>query len=233
MRKYVYLALLSLWLKKILKGKGDSMKKVLGVFVSVGLVLSSLSGLSVSAEAENNVTSNEKKMSKDFQSVIQTPETTNSIREKATFKMDKTKKYKEKEFIIKFKNDYNVNSLGNVTNTLGLSKAKELGPKTQLLKYKSNKKLEEVLNLLNSLPQVDYAEPNDLLQPATTSGPRAVPDPRFGELWGLKNTGQVIDGNPGVSGIDVKAKMLGPKQRGAQPWLWPSLIRERILTIQT
>jgi subtilisin family serine protease len=53
---------------------------------------------------------------------------------------------------------------------------------------------------LESDPRVDWAQPNYLLHTA------AIPnDPRFGELWGLHNTGQAVSGTPGVADADIDA----------------------------
>jgi serine protease len=53
---------------------------------------------------------------------------------------------------------------------------------------------------LSQLPDVLYAEPNYLLH--TTAIPN---DTRVGELWGLRNTGQTIQGRAGVAGADIDA----------------------------
>jgi subtilisin family serine protease len=50
------------------------------------------------------------------------------------------------------------------------------------------------------LPDVEYVEPNYLLH--TTAVPN---DARFGELWGLRNTGQVVQGRTGTPGADIGA----------------------------
>src|SRR5215510_3169723 len=49
-------------------------------------------------------------------------------------------------------------------------------------------------------PDVAYAEPNFIVR--IISEPN---DPRYSELWALKNIGQVIGGVPGVSGADIHA----------------------------
>jgi len=50
-------------------------------------------------------------------------------------------------------------------------------------------------------PAVLYVEPNYLLHAAVIPN-----DPQFGQLWGLRNTGQVIQGTPGTPGADIKAE---------------------------
>jgi subtilisin family serine protease len=48
---------------------------------------------------------------------------------------------------------------------------------------------------------VEYAEPNYIVHADTVPN-----DPQFGELWGLRNTGQVIGGVAGTVGADIKAE---------------------------
>ena len=49
---------------------------------------------------------------------------------------------------------------------------------------------------------VEYAEPNYIVHAI------AIPnDPRFGDLWGLRNTGQTILGVPGTPGADISATL--------------------------
>jgi subtilisin family serine protease len=60
----------------------------------------------------------------------------------------------------------------------------------------SSLKVEELVKLLSSLPGVEYAEPNYIVR--TTLTPN---DTRFGELWGLHNTGQ----SGGTPGADISA----------------------------
>ena len=52
-------------------------------------------------------------------------------------------------------------------------------------------------------------------------GAAATDDPNFGELWGLRNTGQTVDGRAGVAGVDVNALSAWDTTRGAGA-AWPS-----------
>src|SRR5437867_3860411 len=49
-------------------------------------------------------------------------------------------------------------------------------------------------------PLVEVVEPN-YLRWATGAPPN---DPMFGQLWGLQNTGQTLNGTAGISGDDIK-----------------------------
>ncbi len=49
-------------------------------------------------------------------------------------------------------------------------------------------------------PDVAYAEPNGILHAAVTPN-----DTRFGDLWGLHNTGQAVNGVSGVADADIDA----------------------------
>ncbi|HEU0173127.1 MAG TPA: S8 family serine peptidase [Blastocatellia bacterium] len=57
-----------------------------------------------------------------------------------------------------------------------------------------------LLKMLSNLPGVEYAEANYVVH--TTLTPN---DTRFGEMWGLNNTGQTVGGQVGVAGADISA----------------------------
>ncbi len=57
-----------------------------------------------------------------------------------------------------------------------------------------------LVNMLSQLPGVRFAEPNYVVHTQLTPN-----DTRFGELWGLNNTGQTIGGQTGIAGADISA----------------------------
>lgn len=61
----------------------------------------------------------------------------------------------------------------------------------------------KVIDALRARPDVVYAEPNFIRKAFATPN-----DPRFPEMWGLKNTGQTIDfgGHSGFAGNDIRAE---------------------------
>jgi len=54
---------------------------------------------------------------------------------------------------------------------------------------------------LQKNPNIVYAEPNYLLQADDTPN-----DTLYSQLWSLKNTGQTINGTPGIAGADINAE---------------------------
>jgi subtilisin family serine protease len=56
----------------------------------------------------------------------------------------------------------------------------------------------EALAAYQNDPSVEHAQPNYIYRKA------AVPnDPQYNQLWGLKNTGQLVNGTAGISGSDI------------------------------
>jgi subtilisin family serine protease len=50
-------------------------------------------------------------------------------------------------------------------------------------------------------PWVEYVERDRIVRLSQVPN-----DPHYGQLWGLKNTGQVVAGDPGVAGVDMRAE---------------------------
>jgi subtilisin family serine protease len=190
------------------------MKKITSILFSVCLVFATIPAALANTEGSSaQETPTMKKMSPNYSPEVQIPTNAKNKREIASFKTDKSKKYKQGEVIVKFKNDYSVESIETKTN-LGLSKKKDLGNNVKLVKYNSAKKMEDILNTLNSQPEVEYAEPNYIFQ-ATANTKTAVSDPMYGQLWGMKNSGQTIEGIPGKSGMDIKAETAWSRTKGS------------------
>src|SRR5437879_3957859 len=66
--------------------------------------------------------------------------------------------------------------------------------------HSSRKNVATLVSELSARSDVEYAEPNYIVH--TTAIPN---NPRFGELWGLQNTGQTIQGFPGIPDADISA----------------------------
>ena len=63
-----------------------------------------------------------------------------------------------------------------------------------------SRSVSSLIALLSARRDVLYVEPNYIVH--ATSEPN---DPRFPELWGLRNIGQIINGTPGTPGADIQA----------------------------
>ena len=78
-----------------------------------------------------------------------------------------------------------------------------------LVKVPSDKNLVMIRNIFESNPEVAYAEPNFVYRAINGNDMilnTMTEDPRFGELWGLKNTGANAPGGArGIEGADVDA----------------------------
>jgi serine protease len=81
----------------------------------------------------------------------------------------------------------------------GASEVQRLGAGGYLLHVPPSHVLRAVA-ALRAEPGVRYAEPDYLMQLAATPD-----DPSFGQQWGLRNTGQVVNGIKGTPGADINA----------------------------
>ncbi len=74
------------------------------------------------------------------------------------------------------------------------------------------KELFETIRQFSELDQVAFAEPSEFgLNDALAYLPD---DPNFDRLWGLRNTGQTVNGTAGTSGADIKAPQAWEITRG-------------------
>jgi subtilisin family serine protease len=70
------------------------------------------------------------------------------------------------------------------------------------LLHSRSKGVDQLIAALSQLPAVAYVEPNYIGTVVATPN-----DPLYGQLWGLKNTGQVINGRAGTAGADISAEL--------------------------
>jgi thermitase len=82
-------------------------------------------------------------------------------------------------------------------------------PRTQVLEVEGS--VRAAAASLERLPQVEFAEPDYVVESAATP----TNDPRFAELWGVRNTGQSVNGVAGTAGVDVNALPAWDSSRGA------------------
>lgn len=108
------------------------------------------------------------------------------------------------EILVKLRSNYNspaemARIEGDVDAESHESLAEVAGGEIYRLKLRGS--VQDALQKLASDNAVEYAHPNYIHQAITIPN-----DPLFGQLWGLRNTGQTINGVPGVAGADIKAE---------------------------
>ena len=111
--------------------------------------------------------------------------------------------YAPDEVIVKFVPAMAEKDKEFLKNQSGIQTVKKLSfIGAELTKIKNGAKVKDVVARLKKNPNVIYAEPNYLYQAAA-----AVNDPLFDRLWGMHNTGQVINGVPGTPEIVTLQKV--------------------------
>lgn len=125
-------------------------------------------------------------------------------------KRNKITKYIEGEVLVKFKEKTTKSASLNSISSFGAKKIKDLDKKgLTKVKLANNQKVEDLLQQMSQDPNVEYAQPNYIYKLLATPN-----DTNYGQMWGLKNTGQTIvaangpdavdsTNNPGTSGKDM------------------------------
>jgi subtilisin family serine protease len=105
------------------------------------------------------------------------------------------------EILVKFKKTASKSDILQLNTTLGLKTIKEL-PSIGVhhIKLKPEETVAEAVKKYSGDPNVEYAEPNFIVHTLATPN-----DTSFGELWGLHNTGQTVNGTTGTSDADIDA----------------------------
>ncbi len=115
------------------------------------------------------------------------------------------------QVIVKFKEDAGAATRSEARRGAGLEKKKDLdliGAEVDRVRGKS---VEQAVRDLESRPDVEYAEPDFKVYPTGYAD-----EPRFGDLWGLDNTGQAVNGAPedGTADVDVDAREASSETQG-------------------
>jgi subtilisin family serine protease len=82
----------------------------------------------------------------------------------------------------------------------GAERSDVVGNRTHVLRVPTGEVATRIA-ALKRRAEVRYAEPNYILHADVVPN-----DPQFGQLWGLRNTGQVVNGTAGTAGADIKAE---------------------------
>ena len=117
--------------------------------------------------------------------------------------------FKPDEVLVKLKNSSN-SSVQNFSRKYNAKLSRKVDTRGLMkIKINSKKTVEQIVAEMNNDPRVEYAQPNFLYHLNATPN-----DPRFAQMWGLKNTAQTIvsaggpgspssSGNPGTTGKDM------------------------------
>ncbi|MGB4269628.1 MAG: S8 family serine peptidase [Spirochaetota bacterium] len=121
------------------------------------------------------------------------------------FKQIAAKKWVDDEIIIKFKDSVSTTRAHTILSSV--SKKTEKLHTRQIYKVKlDNTTVEAALQKYKNDPNVEYVQPNYIYVLMATPD-----DPGFYMQWGLKNTGQKVEGtyttnNPGCTGCDIRVE---------------------------
>ena len=105
------------------------------------------------------------------------------------------------EVVVKVRSNASANAISTLEKLVGAEESKrlsKLGSGTLWRMRARGKSAEALAKALQNNPNIEYAEPNYIVRLAATPN-----DPSFAQLWGLKNTAQPIQGNPGAAGADI------------------------------
>src|SRR5215218_10240845 len=131
--------------------------------------------------------------------VAQLSEQNNSQGQSPTFEAPADTQAVPEQIIVKFEENVDPATKSDVRRAEGLEKAKDLeliGAEVDKVK---GQPVEAAIRALNSRPNVEYAERDYIVHPTGYAD-----EPRFGELWGLHNTGQT-GGTPNVDVNSLEA----------------------------
>ncbi|QIN80182.1 S8 family serine peptidase [Rubrobacter marinus] len=102
--------------------------------------------------------------------------------------------------IVKFEEDATSAEEADARRDEGLEEVETLDLVDAEVAEVEGQPVEQAVRDLERRPDVEYAEPDHILSPFGYAD-----EPRFGELWGLNNTGQSIEGSPGSPDFDTNA----------------------------
>ncbi|WP_342433490.1 S8 family serine peptidase [Neobacillus sp. FSL H8-0543] len=111
-------------------------------------------------------------------------------------KKGNTRNAQADELIVKFKNTTSAAKLKTKHSLKTNQKLKSIG--AEVVKVAKGSSVSQLMKTLKADPSVLYVQPNYTY---TRSG--ILNDPSFTKLWGLDNTGQVVNGRPGVADVDI------------------------------
>ncbi|MEW5804238.1 MAG: S8 family serine peptidase [bacterium] len=117
--------------------------------------------------------------------------------------------YRENEVLVKCKKGMTSADLNNAAAHCEAQVVKEFKNVSQVMNQiyalirSGNRSTTELVNELGNDPCIEAVSPNYMVSIADT-----IPnDPFFNQLWGLQNTGQIVNGTAGTPGADISAPL--------------------------
>ena len=104
------------------------------------------------------------------------------------------------EVLVKFRSALQGPELARVAGDTGADEVRQVGRAGALHVRSRSLNTASLLARLRNRADVEYAEPNFIIRISAEPN-----DPSFGQLWGLRNIGQIINFFPGVAGADIDA----------------------------
>ena len=123
----------------------------------------------------------------------------------------KDKEAAQDQIIVKFKEDAGSSSRAEARRAAGLEKKKDLNLIDAEVDKVKGQSVERAIEALKRRSDVEYAEPDYINYPSSYAD-----EPQFGQLWGLDNTGQTINGITGTADVDINAKQASAVTQGDQ-----------------
>ncbi|MEW5718963.1 MAG: S8 family serine peptidase [Chloroflexota bacterium] len=110
--------------------------------------------------------------------------------------------YVSGQLIVRYKNTITTLDRDAVEARRGDQKIREFkNIPARVVKIGANRTVEQAVQEYKRDATVEYAEPNYIVR--ATDGPN---DPQYAMLWGMKNSGQIVEGIAGKAGADIKAE---------------------------
>jgi subtilisin family serine protease len=104
------------------------------------------------------------------------------------------------EVLVRFRDSVTPASIAQVEQDEDIDSNKGVGGIGVRLLHSRSKDVTTLIGELSARSDVAYAEPNYIVH-----ADQIPNDPNFSSLWGLRNTGQFINGIPGTPGADISA----------------------------
>jgi subtilisin family serine protease len=114
------------------------------------------------------------------------------------------------EIIVKYREGAGPVARADARRDEGLEKLKDLGLINAEVNRVSGQPVEQAIRDLERRPGVEYAEPNYVVYRTGYSN-----EPQFGQMWGLHNTGQTVEGSSGVANVDVNGAEAAARTLGS------------------